>query len=761
MLVQQFPELPSLSWALLLVPLAVAARWRPAFGLPALLIAAGAVWVTLRAGIILEETLARELEGEDLVVEGCVADVPVPTDFGYRFRFDVRSARQAGRVVEIPSRILLSAGQERFAPRAGECWRLAVRLKRPHGLRNPGGFDYEAWLFRERLRATGYVRPDPAPIRLEAEESWRYAVDRLRQALGERIRAALPQEDPFVGMVEALANGVARGITPAQWQTLRATGTVHLVAISGMHITLVAGMVFFLARWLWAVPGYTVLRVPAPVAAAAAALAAAAAYAALAGFAIPTQRALIMLAVSMSGLFLRRRLPPSQLLAAALAAVLLYDPLAVMAGGFWLSFAAVAVILYVMPETHGGGSGGGRRWRQWIGLQGAITLGMLPLMLALFQQVSLAAPLANLVAIPVFDFAVVPLTLLGAALLPLAPAAAAGLWGLASAVLALLWPVLEFLGGLALSQWTQAAPPAWAVAAAVVGVLWLLAPRGFPSRWVGAVWLAPLLLVRPGTPAPGELWFTLLDVGQGLAAVVRTANHTLVYDTGARFSAQFDAGQAVVVPYLRAQGVRRIDTLVVSHGDNDHRGGAAAVLDAYPAARVLSSVAALGAAAEVRPCREGEAWEWDGVRFTLLNPPHGRFSRHNNASCVLRIESRYGSVLLPGDIEARAEQRLVERYGPRLAAEVLVAPHHGSRSSSTETFIASVRPRYVLVPAGYRNRYRHPHPEVLARYRRAGARLYGSAASGALELRLTAAGIGVEAFRERARRYWHARPDGF
>jgi competence protein ComEC len=299
------------------------------------------------------------------------------------------------------------------------------------------------------------------------------------------------------------------------------------------------------------------------------------------------------------------------------------------------------------------------------------------------------------------------------------------------------------------------------VAAGAIGVLWLLAPRGMPARWVGAVWLLPLLLVRPAAPAPGELWFSLLDVGQGLAAVLRTANHTLVYDTGARFSAHFDAGQAVVVPYLRARGVERVDMLIVSHGDNDHRGGAAAVLRAYPAARVFSSVAALGVAADVRPCREGESWEWDGVRFTLLNPPHGRFSRHNNASCVLKVESAYGSVLLPGDIEARAEARLVAHYGPRLAAAVLVAPHHGSRSSSTEAFIAAVRPRYVLVPAGYRNRYRHPHPEVLARYREAGGRLYGTAASGALELRLTAAGIGLESYRERARRYWHARPDGF
>lgn len=739
----------------MLLPLAAAAWLRPTIGLPALFFAAGAVWVSLRAGIILEESLPRELEGEDLEVTGYIADVPAHTDFGFRFAFDVASAARAGRAVRIPSRILLSAEEALFAPRAGEYWRLTVRLKRPHGMRNPGGFDYEAWLFRERLRARGYVRPSPPPERLAATTPARYRVHRLRERLGERIRAALPGH-PFAGMVTALANGETRDIDRLQWQTLRATGTVHLVAISGLHITLVAGMVFFLARRLWSLPGYTVLRLPAPVAAAAAALAAATGYAALAGFAVPTQRALLMLAVAMSGVFLRRRFPPSQLLAAALFAVLLHDPLAVMASGFWLSFTAVAVILFVVQGEHRH-----QRLRQWITLQGAIALGMLPLMLAMFQQVSLVAPLANLLAIPVFDFVVVPLTLLGVVALPVVPDAAAGLFALAGGALALVWPVLEFLGGLAHAQWTQAAPPAWAVLAAVPGVLWLLAPRGFPARWAGAVWMLPLLLVRPSTPALGELWFTLLDVGQGLAAVLRTTHHTLVYDTGARFSARFDAGEAVVVPYLRAVGVRRIDTLIISHGDTDHRGGADSVLRAYPVARLLSSVREAAVGLTPQPCREGDSWEWDGVRFTLLNPPHGHFSRHNNASCVLKVESRYGSVLLPGDIEARAEQRLVAHYGPRLRAEVLVAPHHGSRTSSTEEFIAAVRPHHVLVPAGYRNRYRHPHPSVVARYRQAGSRLYGSAASGALELRLGAAGIEVSAFRERARRYWHAPSDGF
>lgn len=781
---QQLPELPSLWWMLTLLPLGVLTWRRPAW-LPAVFFVAGVAWASLRAGIILADSLPRELEGQDILVTGHVADIPRRTDFGLQFEFDVEAAEQAGTGVRLPSRILLSGEEGLLAPRAAERWRLAVRLKRPHGFRNPGGFDYEAHLFRKRLRATGYVRPAPPPQRLEGTSAG-YAVQRLRQALGERIQEALPGH-AFAGMVTALANGDSRAITAEQWEVLRASGTVHLMAISGLHISLVAGMVFFLACFLWSLPGQTVLRVPAPVFAAACGLVAAAGYAALAGFTIPTQRAFIMLAVAMGGVFLRRRFPPSQVLAAALLMVLVHDPLAVMASGFWLSFAAVAVIVFVLHAEPG------KRPLWHFGyLQWAIALGMLPPMAALFGQVSLTAPLANMLAVPLFGFLVVPLTLCGAALLPLFMPLATVALQFAAALIDWLWPALGLLGRLEYSQWILPTPPVWALAAAVAGTALLLAPRGFPARWVGAVWMLPVVLVRTPVPAEGELWFTLLDVGQGLAAVVRTREHTLVFDTGARFSSGFDAGRAVVVPYLRAVGVRRIDTLVVSHGDNDHRGGAQSVLRALPVARVLASEPVLSPFAE--HCREGQAWRWDGVTFTMLNPAQpesgvsgaqdrrvaaarsaagrgagkipndrrqrtGRRAADNDASCVLVVRSRHGAVLLPGDIEARAETRLVERYGEALAAEVLVAPHHGSKTSSSEAFVAAVRPRHVLFPVGYRNRYRHPHPEVVERYLRAGSMLHGSPASGALELRLYASGIEVHAFRREHRRYWHTTMD--
>jgi competence protein ComEC len=709
---------------------------------------AGVVWVSLRAGLILQDRLLPELEGRDLVVEGRIVDIPKPTGFGQRFELEVTRAGLDGEPVRVPRKILLNSRDRSFAPRAGEAWRLLVRLKRPHGYQNPGGFDYEAHLFRDRIRAKGYVRDGMAPQRLDAEPAW-HDIDRWRQDLGERIRARLPDND-YAGIIVALTNGDGRGIGAEQWQVLRRTGTLHLVVISGLHISLVAGVVFFIARRLWALPGTTVLRLPAPQFGAVCALLAAGLYAALAGFAIPTQRALIMLTVAMAGILLRRRIPPSQLLAVAGLAVLVYDPLSVMAAGFWLSFAAVAVILFVM---HGDRSGKALAWKLGY-IQWAIALGMLPLMLAMFQQLSLAAPLANMLAVPVFSLLAVPLILTGALLLGVAPVVGGWLLQLAAWLLHGLWQALAWLAELSFSQWTQAAPAGWALACGVVGVLLLLAPRGWPARGVGVVWLLPLFLVRPPLPAVGEVWFTLLDVGQGLSAVVRTREHTLLFDAGPRFG-DFDTGKAAVEPYLRAAGVRRLDVFVASHGDIDHVGGAESVLRALPVQRVLSSVPEKLPLAQ--PCQAGQTWNWDDVEFAMLGPDDAAGARHrNDASCVLQVRSRHGNILLPADIEARSEKKLVEKFGDKLRSEILVAPHHGSKTSSTPAFIEAVAPRHVLFPVGYRNRYRHPHVDVVRRYAGRGVSLHDSPTTGALEFRLGAGGMNVTAYRARNRRYWYA-----
>ena len=744
--VQQLAALPSLYWTLLLLPALVLSLWHPRW-LPLVFFVGGFAWITWRAELILQDHLPPALEGRDIVLEGYIADLPQPTEYGSRFIFDVVRARADDAPVTVPARVRLSSDRQ-INVHAGESWRFTVRLRRPHGLQNPGGYDYEAFLFRNRLRATGYVRSEPSPVRLDVTSA-AYTIHRLRDWIGDRIRAVLG-ENNYTGLIVALVNGDSGGVTDTQWETLRRTGTLHLVAISGLHISLIAGVFYWVVRWLWSLPGVTVLTMPAQFAGALGGLLGATAYAALAGFVIPTQRALIMLAVAMGAVLLRRRLPPSQLLAVALVSVLVFDPFSVMAPGFWLSFTAVAVIVYVLHGAPNVAS----VWRKFGYLQLAIAVGMLPLMLWLFQRISLVAPLANLVAVPTFDALVVPLTLFGALGAGFGwDHVAAFAFRIAAALLDFLWRLLDWLSSLDYAQWAQHRPPGWTLVCAVLGIAILLAPRGWPGRAIGLVWLLPIVLVRPPTPLHGEVWFALLDVGQGLAAVVRTQNHVLVFDSGARWSDRSDAGRAVVVPYLRANGVSRVDTLLISHGDRDHAGGAASIAADIPVTRTVSgAIDVLG-----DTCHAGMSWRWDDVDFMVLNPV-GSPSRRNNSSCVLHVHSRFGSILLPADVEKSAEQHLVRRSRAELHADILVAPHHGSGTSSTPEFIDAVQPAYVVFPVGYRNRYHHPDPAVRSRYGERGARQYDSTNSGAIEFKVRESGIDVSEFRARHRRYWQAPP---
>lgn len=744
LVVQFSPALPSLSWTWLLLPAGLAAiRWRHL--LPLIFFILGLAWTVWRAGLVLGETLPPALEGRDVIVEGHIADLPREGERGKRFDFDVEHAALEGHL-SVPRRILLTVYEPGFEARVGDRWRLVVRLKQPHGFQNPGGFDYEAHLIQERIRATGYVRKKPEPVRLDPD-GHSYPVGRARQHIGDAIRAALP-EHPFLPMLVAFVNGDEQGITNDQWRVLQHTGTAHLIAISGMNIGFVAGLAFLLGARLWAWPGRTVLVWPAQKVGALVAILAAASYAALAGFAIPTQRALIMVGVAMLGVMVSRRISVSHLLAAALFVVLACDPLAAISAGFWLSFVSVAVILFYL---HGAPSSG---WRQWGRVQWSVSLGLLPLTILLFQQVPIAGPLANLLAIPVIELAIIPLTLAGSSLLALGLNSLAGmLLRLAAIALGWLWVPLEWLAQPDVLQWTQHRPEPWSLAFAVLGMLWLLAPRGWPARWLGAVWLVPMFIVRPNPPQAGEVWVTVLDVGQGLAAVVRTRQHTLLFDTGPRFSERFDAGSAVVVPYLRSQGIDRLDMLVVSHGDNDHAGGAAALLENLQVDSLLTSVPDRFSGADA--CREGQRWSWDGVQFAMLNQTSGLI-KENNAACVLLVVSAFGRALLPGDIEKEAEEALVARFGTDLAADAIVAPHHGSKTSSSALFVDAVKPRYVLYSVGYRNPYRHPHSDVAARYAKAGATAYDSATNGAIEIHFGRDGQVVSLYREKSRRYWFA-----
>lgn len=743
--IQWLSALPSAAWLLVLPPLVVLAAWRRGGFVVLLVFALGASWAGVRAGAVLADTLAPGLEGRDLVLTGRVDTIPRPASYGKRFDFIVERASLKGKPVHVPHRIRLRADAH-IPIGVGELWRFTARLKRPHGYENPGGFDYEAYLFEHRIRALGYVRSavrrgGSAPL---------YVIARTRAFLGARI-VALAGSSANAGVFTALVTGERGGIHPRQWDLFRATGTSHLMAISGLHVGMVSGMVFLVASWLWRRTALRATLWPAPRVGAVAAWLGALVYGALAGWSLPTQRALVMLSMVLGGILAARRYRPGTVLGAALLAVLVWDPLSVLAPGFWLSFAAVAAIYLLMY-------GRGRTSLATLNLvrmQWAIGLVLAPLSLAWFQQLSLSAPLANLLAVPLFALGVVPGTLLSVLIDRIGfPGLAGQMLAAISWCLDRLWDGLTILAHIPL--WTGGNPGIGATVAALIGVALVLAPWPLPGRWMGGLCLLPMLFVhRPG-PALREMDCTLLDVGQGLAAVVRTRHHVLVFDTGPRFGVNFDTGKAVVVPFLRAAGIDHVDRLVVSHGDNDHIGGAVSLRRLLPVGKVLSGVPRRlhGAVS----CHAGQAWWWDGVRFRMLSPTAARPMSHNNHSCVLQVDSRYGSLLLPADIEARRERELVARVGRGLRAQVLVAAHHGSNTSSTPVFLDVVRPQWVLVPAGYHNRYHHPHPAVLARLHKRGVRMAGSADSGAITVRFRPNGLSVSRYRVDFARYWFDRP---
>lgn len=746
-LAQQYPSLPS--WPLLAL---LAVSGGLLFGLKHRLKGAlvlGLVWACAFGAWRLHDALAEELEGQDLWLTGVVADLPERFPGGLRFAFDVESAQLGENLASVPRHIRLSWYDAPETPRAGERWRLRVRLKRPHGTLNPGGFDYEGWQFAQGVRATGYVRPEGGD-RLDGTVA-AYAGQRARQFLAERLDAALA-DAAHPELVKALVLGEDSGIRPEQWEILRRTGTTHLMVISGSHIGLLAGWVFWLTQLLCARLGLK--RWPPPLLAAWSAVLAAAGYAALADFAIPARRALVMAAVALAAVGLRRSLRPLHVWALALGAVSLHDPLATVSPGFWLSFLAVGLILFVTL----GRKGQGGFWRGlWHGNR-ATALGLIPLLVLFFQQAPLIAPLANLLAIPLLGCVAVPLALAATAARLSGLDAHGWLLHLTDRWLDVSWTLLESLSALPLPEWHPPAPDLWSVALALLGALLLLAPRGVPARAMGIILLLPFLATPSPRPEAGAFRLTLLDVDQGLAAAVETARRVLVFDTGARWTPKMDMGQAVVAPFLRQAGWTRIDTLLVSHGDNDHIGGAPSLLKSFPAARVLSSVPQrLGDIAPAERCLAGQSWEWDGVRFEMLSPATPSEQDENDQSCVLRISGAGGSVLLTGDIEATAEQRLVELYGEHLASDALVVPHHGSATSSTPAFLQRVRPRWALIPSGYRNRYRHPHPDVLRRYRERGIPALTSAGSGAIRLEFGAGSPPAEpmSYRWQNRRYWN------
>lgn len=769
-LVAVLPELPD--WPLLLIGIAALTLLRRKYRSAALGVAffIGLSWATGYGWLGLASKLPAEFEGVDLRVEGMVGSLPQWRSGDVQrqevlFLFDVEqwlpdeSDGQVPAALERVERLrLIWRDAPPLAP--GERWQLRVRLKRPHGSINPGGFDYEAWLFRQGIDATGYVRADSANRRT-APAGW-HAWDSQLRAWVDRLLAPQLQQRRHAGLMRALIIGEGSQLTPQEWRLFGATGTIHLMVISGLHIALVAWCCHQLGGWVGRHLLTPTLLWSSHSVAAWSALLGAFLYTALAGFALAATRALIMTAIWMVAKLLRRQIDPWFGLVLALTLVLLSDPLAPTSSGFWLSFGAVMTLMLLFQGTQQEGWGRLRRFgREWWLAQWGLFFAMLPILLWWNYSANLASPITNLLAVPLFDLLLVPLLLLATLLTPLSSTLADLFFTGGDWLLDLTDHFLHWMAASPLAAARVIQPPSWLLWLLLPALLIWLLPRSLPGRPWALLLLLPLWLLPAQHTDSEPVRLTLLDVGQGLAVVVEVGERLLVYDTGPYASERFDAGSQIIAPYLRWRGRTLIDTLVVSHADRDHDGGAAGLLREVPVGRVYVSGDALWGVQrdqiDLHPCRSGDGWRWQGVEFRFLHPGTLRLGSDNNDSCVLQIRLGDQSILLTGDIEAAAERQLLQRWGSVLPATLLVAPHHGSNSSSTPEFIDAVAAKQVIFSAGYRNSYRHPHPRVVQRYAETGATLYNSAVTGTIGYAIKSGGemASPSLARQQARRYWY------
>ena len=670
----------------------------------------GLSWACLQAQWALDDRLPSRLDGETRWVEGRVVGLPQHTEAVVRF--ELADARSRHGTVPPLMRLAWYGGPP---VKSGERWRVAVKLKRPAGLLNPHAFDYDAWLLAQRIGATGTVKD--GELLSEARWAWRDGIRQRLQAVDAQGRT---------GVLTALVLGDGSGLSRQDWQVLQDTGTVHLLVISGQHIGLLAGVVYLLIAGL-ARYGLWPNRLPWLPWACGLAFAAALGYGLLAGFEVPVRRACLMIGLVLLWRLRFRHLGAWWPLLLALNGVLLLDPLASLQPGFWLSFAAVAVLIF----TFSGRLGPWRWWQTWTRAQWLIAIGLGPLLLMLGLPISLSGPLVNLLAVPWISLLVLPPALLGTLLLPV-PYVGEGLLWLAGGLIDGLFRGLAWVAGQ-VPAWVPTAIPLWVWGLGALGAFLLLLPRGVPLRPLG--WPLLLLLIFPPRPeipeGVADIW--QLDVGQGLAILVRTRHHTLLYDAGPRFGDN-DLGERVVLPTLRKLGVDGIDLMLISHAHADHAGGARAVAQGLPVKHVLGGEPAeLPNEWQAAGCESGRRWTWDGVNFELWQWAHARES--NPKSCVLQIEASGERMLLTGDIDMAAERALLE--SPlAIPTDWLQSPHHGSRSSSSMALLDRLRPKAVLISRGQGNSFGHPHPTVLARYQKFGMAIYDSADQGAIHLQL-------------------------
>jgi len=703
----------------------------------------GFAWMGVISTQVLNAQIAEKYLNKPILVTGEIIELPEKTKRNTKFFFKAKSP--------FKGQLKLSwyARKKAFVPdlQVGDTWELLLKIKRNNGYQNLGGFDYEQWLFYKHIDATGYVKTSPSNQLINTNRSIS-SINKIRQIIRQTLSPILTQQE-FGGVLNALVIGDRSLITNQHWELFRATNTTHLSVISGLHIGLISGLIFLLMQFLWRQSMYLCLKVPAPIVAAYFGLIAALLYALIAGFSIPTSRAFIMASVVFLSIILRRHHNTWQLYGIALFLVLLNNPISVFSIGFWLSFYVVAVIIYGTRQ---------HQQKHWlyrlIYIQLLISLSTLPLTIWFFSTGSIISPIANLLAIPAFSFAVTPLALIGALL------TFSGLeylamivFSVANQVLIYLAMILQQLQQFEFSQWHYAQTSSIDLALFILATLIAISPKGLKLRWL-SIPILGLMFITPVQKIPrNSVLITVLDVGQGLANVVQTSNHTLLFDTGAKYSSGFNLGDSVIIPFLHAKHIQHLDKVIISHGDNDHIGGFKSISENFEIKEILTSVPEKIQAKTTR-CQAGQQWQWDGVSFTILSPNKNTQLKGNNTSCVLKISTAKHSALLTGDIEKEAESHLLKNTPQKLKSTLLIAPHHGSKTSSTQPFLTAVSPTLALFSSGFKNRFQHPHKTIIARYQYNNIKTLNTNCTGQIDILLNHT-LTIQTHRKNAKRYYH------
>jgi competence protein ComEC len=766
------PRLPGLPVSLLALAAAILLHCFKPLRLPAALFT-GVFWLCCYGQLSLQQRWPEPPFPRDAWVEGTIWTLPVATERGQRFQFrldrvctaPLLSACDFAQLPDDRRHVLLTL-YEPLVIEPGQRWRWKLRLRPPHGFANPGGFDYEAWLMQQGIDATGYVRDIPAKAMLAAPGT-RRMFEQARLHFIRFIDSAGAGQLRYPHLLRALTVGDGSGISDDEWKLFADTGTTHLLVISGSHVALICLWLFAMGYWLSSRSTWLLLRLPASHAAALLALLGAWGYTGLAGFSLPALRALVMAALMLIAVLLRRHCNSLNNLCLALAGILAFDPLAAQNPGFWLSFIAVAVLLHLSPVSIPGDAQQRQGWlnktwlmtRHFALLQWKLSLALLPVLLVYFQQTSLLAPLVNLLTIPLIGWLIVPLALAGVVTGMIWPWAGGLLLVASDQLLHLTMGILQ--GSTTLLPANTLILPALSMTGTLLLIVTTIGSLWAPQRRQRRLALALLpcsFLLRVPALEPGSVRMTVLDVGQGLAVMVSTREHHLLYDAGPYYSSRFDAGSDVVLPALRRHNIARLDSVVISHADADHAGGLPGIIEAFASAHYLGSDASIfPEALDGNLCRAGQSWQWDEVRFHVLHPDEQSYD-DNDGSCVLLIEAAGLRLLLTGDISKGVESRLLRRYAG-LRADVIVAPHHGSRSSSSLLFVRRLKPGHVVFSSGYQNRFNHPAADVVARYEAQGSQGYITAYTGAVSFSIMPSGeLAVTTQRQLRRRFWSIGP---